>query len=232
MEIVAEIGQNHNGDLNLAFELIHTAKECGADVAKFQLYDARALFPKRNNEWYEYNCKTELSREQFSLLAKECKMVGIEFLVSVFDVERVSWAEEVGVRRYKVASRSINDKELLQAVTRTGKPMIVSLGMWKGVQFPVIEGAKKVDFLYCISKYPTPLSDVKMASVDFNKYSGFSDHTVGISAALVAFSRGARILEKHFTLDKEMYGPDHSVSMTPDELRQLNKFRIKISQCL
>ena len=152
MEIVAEIGQNHNGDLNLAFELVHAAKECGADVAKFQLYDARALFPKRNNEWYEYNCKTELSREQFSLLAKECKMVGIEFLVSVFDVERVSWAEEVGVRRYKVASRSINDKELLQAVTRTGKPMIVSLGMWKGVQFPVIEGAKKVDFSGVLEK--------------------------------------------------------------------------------
>ena len=232
MEIIAEIGQNHNGDMDLALELIHKAKDCGADVVKFQLYDARTLFPKENNAWYEYNCKTELSREQFFMLARECHKVGIECLVSVFEVERVSWAEQVDVQRYKIASRSIHDTELIRALVVTGKPMIVSLGMWENDQFPTIEGAQKVDFLYCISKYPTPLFDVKLASVDFDRYSGFSDHTTGITAALAALAKGARILEKHFTLDKTLYGPDHICSMTPDELQRIHKFRTELAQCL
>ena len=232
MEIIAEIGQNHNGDMNLALDLIGKAKECGADVVKFQLYEARALFPKENNAWYEYNCRTELSRAQVSMLAEECEKVGIEFLVSIFDIERVSWAEEIGVQRYKIASRSIYDTELIRTIANTGKPIIASLGMWEGDQFPEIEGAERVDFLYCISKYPTPLSEVKLASVDFNTYSGFSDHTIGVTAALAAFSRGAGILEKHFTFDKTMYGPDHFCSMTPGELKQIHNFRIELAQCL
>jgi len=232
MEIIAEIGQNHNGDIDLALELIHKAKECGADAAKFQLYDAKALFPQENNEWYNYNLKTEISWNQLSVLAAGCKSVDIEMLVSVFDPERVHWAEGAGVMRYKIASRSIHDTELLRAVVLTGKPMIVSLGMWDGHKFPIIEGAKKLDFLYCVSKYPTSLSDVRLANVDFNAYSGFSDHSTGITAALAALARGARILEKHFTLDKNMYGPDHSCSMTPDELRRIHDFRSELAQCL
>ena len=117
MEIIAEIGQNHNGEMGLALELINKAKESGADVAKFQLYDARTLFSKENNEWFEYNCKTEISREQLSILADECKKINIEFMASVFDVERVGWTEEIGVRRYKIASRSINDKNLLRKIS-------------------------------------------------------------------------------------------------------------------
>src|SRR4051812_44623481 len=105
IEIIAEIGQNHNGDIDLAVDLIRRAKEHGADVAKFQLYDARALFPKEGNEWFEYNCKTELSRAHLRKLADACEACGIEFMASVFDVERVAWLEDVGVRRYKIASR-------------------------------------------------------------------------------------------------------------------------------
>ncbi len=233
MEIIAEIGQNHNGDLSLAFELIHAAKENGADVAKFQLYDAKKLYPEENNKWYSYNCQTEIKQQDLYRLVEKCQKVDIEFLASVFDTERVKWLEEVGVQRYKIASRSIHDLNLIECIASTGKPIIVSLGMWKRHNLPKIKTTAPIHFLHCISKYPAPLTDLKLKQVDFEKkISGISDHSIGIAAGLVAFSRGAQILEKHFTLDKNMYGPDHSCSMTPDELRTLSRFRYQISQCL
>src|SRR5690606_17142934 len=167
MEIIAEIGQNHNGDMNLAVELIKAAKAHGADVAKFQIYDAKALFPKENNEWYDYNCKTELTYDQVSLLAETCEKVGIEFMASVFDIERVGWLESLGVKRYKIASRSIHDTALIDALVATKKPLIASLGMWDGTAFPDIQG---VAYLYCISKYPTPRTDLHLDHVDFTRY--------------------------------------------------------------
>lgn len=232
MEIIAEIGQNHNGDIGLAKQLICEAKACGADVAKFQLYDARRLFPQDNNPWFEYNCTTEISRQQLDELVRECERVGIEFMASVFDTERVVWLEEVGVRRYKIASRSIGDRELISALAETGKPLLVSLGMWHEEEFPIIDTTAPVDFLYCISKYPTPLEDVHLALVDFDLYSGFSDHTMGITAPVAALARGARIIEKHFTLDKAMYGPDHAGSMTSEELRALHHYRTELQHVL
>ena len=231
MEIIAEIGQNHNGDMDLAREMIRVAKAYGADVAKFQVYDAQKIFPKENNSWFSYNCKTELTKEQLLMLAEECKKNDIEFMASVFDSERIAWLEETNVKRYKIASRSINDSELINAFCKTGKPLIVSLGFWQGENFPKIS-AQKIDFLYCIPKYPTPLEEVKLSSVDFKQFAGFSDHTVGITSAVAAFARGAKIIEKHFTLDKEMYGPDHSGSMDPEDLKTLNKFRNEIRLCL
>ncbi|HOY68969.1 MAG TPA: N-acetylneuraminate synthase family protein [Candidatus Ozemobacteraceae bacterium] len=218
--------------MNLAVELIHAAKESGADAAKFQLYSAPALFPKEGNPWYEYNCKTELSRDQVFLLANVCRKAGIEFLASAFDEERIGWLEEAGVRRHKVASRSIKDEKLLRAFAATGKPLLVSLGMWDGRDFPTIPTKGNVDFLYCVSLYPTPLEAVKLSTVDFSKYVGFSDHTVGIAAAMAAFSRGARIVEKHFTLDKKAYGPDHEGSMVPSELKSLDEFRKNLARLL
>jgi len=232
MEIIAEIGQNHNGDMGLARALIDAAKAGGAEVAKFQVYDAVALFPREGNPWYDYNCKTELSRAQVEELARHCADAGIEFMASVFDAERVAWLEDVGVHRYKVASRSVKDRALIDALAATGKPLLVSLGMWDGPEFPVIDAAGGVEFLYCISKYPTPLEDLHLGSVDFSRHAGFSDHTLGITAAQVACVRGARILEKHFTIDKTMYGPDHSGSMTPDELAALVLFRMEAARCL
>ena len=232
MEIIAEIGQNHNGDMKIAAEMIRRVKENGADAAKFQVYDAKKLFPKIGNPWYEYNCKTELSRDNVCFLADECRKSGIEFLASVFDAERITWLEEAGVKRYKVASRSINDKGLLNCLAETGKPLLVSLGMWSGKKFPDIRCSHKIDFLYCISKYPTPLSDVKLSRVDFKLYSGFSDHTIGISTALTALARGARIIEKHFTLDTSMYGPDHESSMVPNELKTIDSFRRDLQEIL
>ena len=232
MLIIAEIGQNHNGDMALAKKLIRKAKECGADVAKFQLYDAKALFPKDGNEWFDYNCQTEISRDQLYFLNEECKKSDIEFMASVFDVERIAWLEEIKVKRHKVASRSIRETAMLKALAATGKPLLVSLGMWGEAEFPQIEASGGVDYLYCVSKYPTPLEDVRLSLVDFNKYAGFSDHTIGVTASMAAFARGARILEKHFTLDKNMYGPDHAGSMTPDELRAIHQFRLELDRCL
>lgn len=232
MEIIAEVGQNHNGDMLLAKDLIWAAKESGADVAKFQLYDAKALFTKEENIWFDYNCKTELSIDQVSFLSEECARAKIEFMASVFDVKRIEWLESLGVNRHKIASRSIKDLSLVDALIKTKKNMIVSLGMWSEKEFPVINTNAKVDYLYCISKYPTALSDLNFSSVDFAKYAGFSDHTIGISAAMMAMSRGANIIEKHFTLDKGMYGPDHQGSMTPKELMMINQFRDEVYQAM
>jgi sialic acid synthase SpsE len=225
MEIIAEIGQNHNGDLSTAIEMIYIAKECGADVAKFQLYDAVKLFPTMGNPWFEYNCKTEIKKDQLCKLFEECNKANIEFMASVFDNERIKWLEELGVKRYKIASRSIEDSELINALCLTGKPLIVSLGYWFEKEFPVFPAKAKIDYLYCISKYPTPLEDVLLSKVDFSKYSGFSDHTLGISASMAALARGARIVEKHFTLNKNSLGPDHSCSMNPAELTALAQFK-------
>ncbi len=232
MEIIAEIGQNHNGDMDLARRLIREVKAAGASVAKFQVYSARALFPKEGNEWFDYNCKTELSRADVETLAGECEKAGIEFMASVFDVERIRWLEAVGMRRYKIASRSVRDRALVEAVAATGKRMIVALGMWDEPHFPNIAASGGVDFLYCISKYPTPLSDLNFGGVDFGRYAGFSDHTIGIEAPMAALARGARIVEKHFTLDKGLYGPDHAGSMTPEELVALCRFRDSLRQML
>jgi sialic acid synthase SpsE len=225
-EIIAEIGQNHNGDVDLAKNLIKAAKQAGADVAKFQVYDARQLFPpKPENPWFEYNCATELKRDDVNRLADYCAGIGIEFMASVFDLERLEWLEAVNVKRYKLASRSVIDSSLISGLVETGKPIIVSLGMWHEKSFPSISSPGGVDFLYCVSKYPTPLSELKLSSLDFDKYAGFSDHTIGVSAACASFVLGARILEKHLTLDKADYGPDHSCSMTPAELAFISKFR-------
>jgi len=232
MEIIAEIGQNHNGDMGLAKELIQSAAENGADVAKFQLYDAKALFPKDGNPWYEYNCKAQLSREQLEELNEECQHVGIEFMTSVFDVERIAWTEDLDVKRYKIASRSINDDALIQAFIETEKQIIASLGMWNGNDFPVINSIIDVQYLYCISKYPTDLEDLHFSEVSFDRYAGFSDHSIGITASIAACARGAKILEKHFTLDKTLYGPDHEGSMSPAELSDISKFRNEFERCL
>lgn len=232
IELIAEIGQNHNGDMALARELILCAKNNGADVAKFQVFDVDAVFGKEGNEWYEYNRKAQLSREDVLWLSGECKKIGIEFMASVFDTERIQWLEEAEVKRYKIASRSIKDSLLLEAVAKTGKPIIVSLGHWKKEAFPNIHSSAPVSFLYCVSKYPAKLEELRLGLIDFAKYSGFSDHTIDITAAQIALSRGAKIIEKHFTLDKRMSGPDHACSMTPGELKRLHKFRLDIERCL
>ncbi len=231
MELIAEIGQNHNGDMLLAKKLIELAKQSGADVAKFQLFCAKTLFKKENNPWYEYNLKTELNKSSVEMLIEYSNKVGIEFMASVFDEERISWLEELGVKRYKIASRSIEDKQLIDAVLKTGKPTIISLGYWCKDELPDFKGNIQ-GYLYCVSKYPTPIEDINFSKISFDDYLGFSDHTIGIAASCVAVSRGAKVIEKHFTLDKNLYGPDHKGSALPEELIELRKFTDQVKQCL
>lgn len=231
MLIIAEIGQNHNGDMEIAKKLISAAKEGGADIAKFQLYDVDTIFTP-NFEWYKEAKGSQLTKEQVTELADWCRKVGIEFMASVFDTERVGWCEEIDMKRYKIASRSIYDRQLINAIAQTGKDIIASLGMYRETDFPQIDTSGKVDFLYCVAKYPALPEDLNLLEVDFNKYSGFSDHTIGIEAALVAMARGAKIIEKHFTLNKKMHGPDHIISLEPDELRQIVDFSRKFEAIL
>ena len=230
-EIIAEIGQNFNGDIDVAIQLILEAKKSGADVAKFQLYNAKELFSREGNPWYEYNCSTELTYNNVKKLKQVCDDNDIEFMASAFDVERVDWLEDIGVQRHKLASRSISDQDLINKVLKTNKTTFISLGMWDQKEFPEINN-DNAKYLYCISKYPTELVDVKLKQVDFSKYFGFSDHTIGITASCAALSRGARVIEKHFTLDREAFGPDHSCSMTPNQLLQLSTFRDELTLCL
>ena len=225
-ELIAEIGQNHNGDLDLAKELIKFAKDSGADVAKFQVYNAKELFDSsEKNKWFEYNCKTELTKDQICYLAEYSHKLNIEFMASVFDLERIEWLEDVGVKRYKLASRSIYEEKLIQALIQTEKPLIVSLGMWEGEKLPSFNSKQDIDYLHCISKYPTKLEELFIKDIDFKTFSGLSDHTIGITAACSAIVYGAKIIEKHFTLDKRMYGPDHEGSMDPNELKFIDNFR-------
>lgn len=220
MLIIAEIGLNHNGNMDIAKCLIEEAKKCGADVAKFQIFDPREYFSPEF-EWFDSCMKAMFDYDQVKQLKEYCDRIGIEYMASVFNLEGVQWCEKLNMKRYKIASRVITKTEIIEAVCHTGKDIIVSLGMWDGKEFPEIETKGHVDYLYCVSNYPTMPEDIHFEKIDFNKYSGFSDHTIGIDAATIAMARGGRIIEKHFTLSKKMFGPDHSGSMEPAELKEL-----------
>lgn len=224
MIIIAEIGINHNGNIHLAHELIRQARIVGADIAKFQFYDPDKLFGPRgsqpNREAYEVALKVTFGFDEAKRLKAWCEEEGIEFMASVFDLERFEWMEELGVRHHKIASRSVADRELCERILTTGKETFVSLGMWEGEEMPY--KARNARYLYCVSKYPCEYKDLKLPrSFRESIYEGFSDHTIGIEASLVAVGRGARILERHFTLSKALEGPDHICSLTPDELATL-----------
>lgn len=236
VEIIAEIGINHNGNIELARDMIQVAKACGADVAKFQIYDpVRLLNPEHPDlkDHWDTILATKLLCSDVATLKRECDWVGIEFMASVFRPEVVEWTESIGMQRYKIASRSIYDQELAVAIAATGKPVIASYGMTKKGKRAAIEniGVSELRRLYCVSEYPTPLEDVEFMDhwgrniFGIGKYYGFSDHTSGLAAAVVAMTLGARIIEKHFTMDKNLPGPDHVCSIIPDELRTLCELR-------
>ncbi len=226
MEIIAEIGQNHNGSTTLAKELIHAAKENGADVAKFQIFNAKKLFSRKGNRWYKNNLAAELSEKQIYELNDECKKVKIEFMASIFQTEFLKITESIKMKRYKIASRSVNDKKLINKIAKLNKPMILSLGMWNKDYFPFKE-IKKIKYLFCVSKYPAPKSAISFSKNFFKEYDGFSDHTIGIEKAKQSIQLGAKILEKHFTIDKKLDGPDHRLSILPKELKLLHEFRLE-----
>jgi len=222
IEIIAEIGHNHNGDVSKGLELIHQAKEAGADVAKFQLYDVDKITRPGHMKYYWELKATQINRDHLAIFNAECERVGIEFMASAFDAERVDWLEKLGVKRHKLASSRINDLLLIRAMENTGKPIIASLGKWDKAYLPTING--EVDYLYCVAKYPTLDEDLELFPKTFNRIIGFSDHTIGTKWAKLAMDNGAKIIEKHFTLDKTMFGTDHQGSCDLKDLKEIVKY--------
>jgi len=219
--IVAECGHNHNGNLKLAKAMIEEAKKCKADIVKFQLYDTDKI-----KKWYQSRYAelkfSELTFQEAKMLKEHADKVGIEFMASAFDEERVAWLEKLGVKRHKIASRSIYDTELIRAMEKTGKPIIASLGDWEGEGFPKIKRAK---FLYCVAEYPAYiLPEMFPERFEENGFYGFSDHTLGMEWAKTAVVRGAKIIEKHFTLDKRLPGHDQDGSADPTELKDFIQY--------
>lgn len=235
MIIIAEIGINHNGNIHLAHELIREAKVSGADIAKFQFYDPEKIFgPKGSHPDeanYKFAMKIQFGFDEAKQLKKWCDEEGIEFCASVFDIERVEWMESLGMKRYKIASRSVEDRELCEKIFKTEKEAFISLGFWKDKGLPY--DYKNAQYLYCVPKYPCEYKDIKMPK-DFSSsmYNGYSDHLIGMAGVLSAIARGATVIEKHFTLHKGLEGPDHICSITPDELKIINQYGRQIEAFL
>lgn len=215
MELVAEIGLNHDGNFDLARELVRQAKAAGADVAKFQ---------------FGWRCKPDeinyIDADRAGQLKAWCEYVGIEMLASIITEEALELAHHIDLPRYKLASRTVVDRPgLCERILAEGKPTYVSLGMWDKKGFPFGEPDGKVlHYIYCRSKYPTSPQDLREMPERFDPrgYYGYSDHMLGLEGCLLAIARGARYVEKHFTLNKtSQVIRDHVLSATPAEFRQL-----------
>lgn len=242
VEIIAEIGINHNGSMAMAKELIRQAAIAGADVAKFQAYSVDALFGPNGedpNPVIHAGVKPlEFNKEQFVELKEYCEEEGIEFMCSVFDRERLKWMEDLGVKRHKIASRTSKlTRNLAEEIVATGKECFMSLGFGaeplEGMESVKNKDVYNVKYLYCVAQYPTAYSELGIPK-NFAKslYTGFSDHSLGIEASLIAIARGAQVIEKHFTLNKGLPGFDHVCSMTPDELRELVYYARRMEKVL
>jgi len=213
--IIAEIGHNHMGNMRLAKLHIDEAKECGCDVVKFQAYDANIIKKPYQSRYFEL-LLSEHTKEDFKELKEYCDKIGIEFACSAFDLERFNWMEELGVKRHKLASRSIYDKPLIEAMEKSGKQIIASLGKTDERGIPEIKNA---EYLYCVAEYPAYITEIPAKFGEGERYQGFSDHTIGMYWCREAVKRGATIIEKHFTLSRELPGHDQKGSADPTEMK-------------
>lgn len=248
--IIAEAGVNHNGSMELAKKLIDAAADAGADIVKFQTFKAsnlvsktakKAEYQKQNindgdDSQYEMLKKLELDIAMHLELITYCKEKEMEFLSTGFDEESIDLLDKLNVSLFKIPSGEITNKPYLQHIARKGKPIIISTGM---ATLGEIEDALKVlmdegiernqiTVLHCNTEYPTPIQDVNLKAMltirDAYKVEvGYSDHTLGIEVPIAAVALGASIIEKHFTLDRNMDGPDHKASLEPNELKGMVK---------
>lgn len=242
--IIAEAGVNHNGSLNLAKELIVKAKECGADIIKFQTAKLDSLVSKMAPmaEYQKENIgvvesqkdmlsKLLLSFEDFMYLAEYCKEIGIQFFSTPFDIDSIHFLNDLQ-DIWKIPSGEITNYPYLVEIARTGKEVIISTGMSTLDEIDAAldvlrrNGAGKVTLLHCTTNYPTPMRDVNLKAMDTMRGRwgcdvGYSDHTRGIEVPIAAVAMGATVIEKHFTLDRNMAGPDHKASLEPDELKDM-----------
>ncbi len=228
--ITAEAGINHNGSLDLALKMVDEVKKAGADAIKFQTYVTEKRVTK-DNSVFSILKKCELSNEDQKKIKQYADKTGIIFFSTPFDEESVNFLKNIDVSLIKIASFDIVNKKLLNAVAGTGIPIIISRGMAnpKEIDEAVeIFDKNNADYaiLHCVSAYPAPKEVVNLRIIKslIEKYScpvGYSDHTLDLDASIYAVAVGATIIEKHFTLNKEMEGPDHKMSVNPQGLATL-----------
>lgn len=242
--IIAEAGVNHNGDINIAKRLIDEAKRSGADIVKFQTFNPQKLASKYATmaEYQKENLGREESQEamlskltlswgEYVELAEYCKKIGIKFLSTPFESESIHFLDDLQ-DIWKIPSGEITNYPYLVDIAKTGKEVILSTGMSnidevKGaIDVLKKHGAGKITLLHCTTNYPTPMDDVNLrAMLTLEKECGcavgYSDHTQGIEVPIAAVAMGATVIEKHFTLDRNMDGPDHKASLEPDELKAM-----------
>ena len=239
--VIAEIGVNHNGILDLAFELIDAAIDAGADAVKFQKRNLASLYPKKYLENVNAGEKTlryllpilqkvELPEEAYYKIVDYCDQKGITFLCSAFDKESADFLETLGVPAYKVASADLTNIPLLDHLAKKGKPLILSTGMsrMEEVEYTVnFLKERQVEFalLHCNSTYPAAFEDINLRFMNklrqFDVPVGYSGHERGIAVSTVASALGASIIERHITLDRTMDGPDHAASLEPHGFRKM-----------
>jgi N,N'-diacetyllegionaminate synthase len=222
IEFIAEIGLNHNGNFGLAYELIRQAKYSGANIVKFQL-GWRSKKEEINS----------IDKNILSDLKKWSDYFEIELMFSIFTSEAYDLIKPFDFPRYKIASRTVKDDlDLVKKIVDEGKPTYISLGMWEEENLPIV-GKTNVQYLWCKSKYPTSPWDLIDLPKNFNDspYVGYSDHSIGIDSALIAISRRAKIIEKHFTLDKsDVTIRDHALSATPEEFLLLTQIGTEMNK--
>ena len=243
--IIAEAGVNHNGSLELAFKLIDAAKTSGADAVKFQTFRAESLatpsahkaaYQKRTTSQAESQVemlrRLELSAEAHAQLIDHCRTAEIQFLSSPFDSQSADLLEQMNVPLFKIPSGEITNLPFLQHIAKKHRPVIMSTGMStlgeveEAVHTLQAEGTTDLTLLHCVTEYPAPYAEINLRAMvtlksAFGLPVGYSDHTPGVEIAIAAIALGAEVIEKHFTLDRSLPGPDHSASLEPAELKDM-----------
>ena len=243
--IIAEAGVNHNGSIEIAKKLIEAAKSSGADAIKFQSFKAEKLVTKsaskahyQKNETspdetqFEMIKKLELSDKDFFELSNYAKKRKIQFLSSPFDEESADLLEQIGISIFKIPSGEINNLSFLEHIAKKNRKIILSTGMASlgeiedAVKSIHSTGNKNLVLLHCTTAYPAPYNEINLNAIKtlrdvFKIPVGYSDHTIGIEIALAAVALGAEVIEKHFTLDRNMKGPDQKASLEPDEFSKM-----------
>lgn len=254
--IIAEAGVNHNGDIEIAKKMIDAASAAGVDAVKFQTFKAERIVsinaPKAeyqikntNNTESQYQMlkKLEIDKETHLELMEYCKDKNIMFLSTPFDIDSVHMLVELGIEIIKIPSGEITNLPYLREVARQKKKVILSTGMSNmqevkdAVDILRQNGAEDITVLHCNTQYPTPMEDVNLRAMismreELELPVGYSDHTQGIEVPIAAVAMGATVIEKHFTLDKSMEGPDHKASLEPDELSVMVKAIRNIEKAL